>query len=123
MKGIAFLFFVTAAIAVLLGMFWGIHMSASGDHSMAPAHAHLNLIGWVTMGLFGLYYHTVPAAAESKLARIHYPLALAGLVTVVPGIVMALREQSETLAKIGSLLTALSMLLFVVVVITTRKRA
>jgi len=122
MKGIAFLFFVTAAVAVLLGMVWGIQMSASGDHSLSGAHAHLNLIGWVTMGLFGVYYHVVPEAADHKLAKLHYPLALAGLVVIVPGIVMALRETGDTLAKVGSLLTVLSMLLFVFIVVSTRKQ-
>ena len=30
--------------------------------SLAPAHAHLNLIGGVLLFLFGLYYRPVPAA-------------------------------------------------------------
>jgi len=60
MKGVANWFFTTAALCVLIGMAWGIQMAATGDHSLSPAHAHLNLVGWVTMGLFGLYYHNVP---------------------------------------------------------------
>ena len=32
----------------------GIVMGASGDHTLMPVHAHLNLLGWVTMALFGL---------------------------------------------------------------------
>ena len=98
-------------------------MSATADHSLSPAHAHLNLIGWATMGLFGVYYHVVPEASEGRLPMIHYLLALAGLVLVVPGIVMALTEQGEGLAKLGSILTLLSMLVFVYVVVTNRKTA
>lgn len=123
MRGVAFLFFVTAALCVTIGMAWGIQMSASGNHLLAGAHAHLNLIGWVTMGLFGIYYHLVPAAAGRMLAKIHYAVALLGVVTIVPGIVMALTQQGDTLAKIGSMLTLLSMVIFLYTVISTRTRA
>jgi len=112
MRGIAFLFFVTAALCVTLGMAWGIHMSASGDHTLAGAHAHLNLVGWVTMALFAIYYHLVPAAADTLLAKVHYAVALAGVVLLVPGIVQAIRLTGETLAKAGSALTLASMAIF-----------
>jgi len=112
MKGIAYNFFLVAVISVTLGMMWGIQMSATNDHLLSPAHAHLNLIGWVTMGLFGIYYVLTPHAAQATLARIHFWLALAGLVVIVPGIVMAIREVGETLAILGSFLTLASMLVF-----------
>jgi len=120
MKGISFAFFVTAVVAVTVGMAWGIQMSASGDHALGGAHAHLNLVGWASMGLFGLYYHAVPAAAETSLAKVHYIVALAGVVLMVPGIVMALTERGETLAVIGSLLTFASMLIFLYTVARNR---
>lgn len=120
MRGVAFLFFATGAIAVTIGMGWGIMMSASTDHTLAPAHAHLNLIGWATMGLFGLYYHAVPQAAETALARIHYVVALLGLLIIVPGIVRAVQQTGETLAKIGSALTMVSMLIFLWTVLRNR---
>ena len=112
MRNISFVFFGTSALAVTLGMAWGIQMSASGDHTLSGAHAHLNLVGWVTMALFGVYYLLTPSASASILSRIHYALALAGLVTLVPGIVLALTEQGEALAKLGSVLTMSSMLVF-----------
>jgi hypothetical protein len=112
MRGIAFYFFAAATLCVTGGMFWGIQMSVSGDHSLMGAHAHLNLVGWVTMGLFGIYYAVTPIAAGSRLATIHFGVALAGVVLMVPGIVMALRDTGEAVVAIGSILTALSMLIF-----------
>ena len=112
MKGVAYWFMLTAVVAVSLGMIWGIQMSATGDHLLSPAHAHLNLLGWVTMAIFAIYYHIVPEAAETTLAKVHFALAFVGLVLIVPGIVMAVRETGETLAKIGSTVTELSMLVF-----------
>jgi cbb3-type cytochrome oxidase subunit 1 len=112
MKGVAFYFFVTGVIAVTIGMIWGIQMSATNSFTMAPAHAHLNLVGWVTFGLFGVYYHLVPAAAEARLAMIHYLVALAGLVLMIVGLVVYFAEGPEIIVVIGSFLTAGSMLIF-----------
>ena len=120
MRGVAFWFFATAAIYVAIGMVWGIVMSATMDHSLSPAHGHLNLIGWVTMGLFGLYYHNVPEAAETQLAKVHFLVATLGLVLIIPGIVMALRQAGDSLAKAGSALTLISMLMFVFIVFRNR---
>lgn len=120
MKGIAFWFFLVAVLWVTIGMAWGIQMSASGNHMLAGAHAHLNLVGWATMGLFGLYYHSVPAAAAKTLAKVHFVVAVAGVVAMVPGIALAITEQGETLAIVGSLLTFASMLIFLYTVATNR---
>jgi len=120
MRGISFWFFFTATIYVAIGMIWGIVMSATGDHMLAPAHAHLNLIGWVTMALFGVYYHLVPTAGSTMLARIHFGVATAGLLLIVPGIVMAVQQSGELLAKLGSFLTVASMLIFVFTVFRGR---
>lgn len=120
MRGISFWFFMTAVVYVTLGMIWGIVMAATGDHRLAPAHAHLNLVGWVTLALFGIYYHLVPKAGEHVLAKVHLALATAGVVLIVPGIAMALSGAGELLAKIGSVLTLASMLLFAVVVFRSR---
>ena len=61
-----------AVLYIVVGVSLGIYMGASGDHSMHPVHAHLNLLGWVAMSLFGLFYRVVPAAAESTLAKVHF---------------------------------------------------
>lgn len=121
MRGISFWFFMTAVIYVTLGMTWGIVMAVTGDHGLAAAHAHLNLVGWVTLALFGVYYHLVPKAGEHLVAKVHFAVATAGVVLIVPGIAMALTGAGELLAKIGSVLTLASMLLFAVVVLRSRK--
>ena len=43
MRAMPFMFVFTASIYVSIGMVWGIVMAATGDHILAPAHAHLNL--------------------------------------------------------------------------------
>ncbi|MFC3119167.1 hypothetical protein ACFOHS_17115 [Jhaorihella thermophila] len=66
------------------------------------------------MALFGIHYHLNPKMNERLWARIHYVVALAGLVIMVPGIVQSIRQTGETLAKLGSVLTLASMLMFLV---------
>ena len=67
MPKVALWFFAVAPLYVLVGMGFGIFMGATMDFSLAPAHAHLNLIGWVTMALYGTFYALAPAAPQ-KLA-------------------------------------------------------
>ncbi|UWQ20646.1 hypothetical protein [Jannaschia sp. W003] len=114
-RGAAFAFFGFGALCVTGGMLWGIAMAATGDHAAAGAHAHLNLVGWVTMGLFGLYYALTPPAAASRLAWVHFAFAASGVILLVPGIFMAVTGRSEGLAIAGSFVTLASMLLFLFV--------
>lgn len=114
------LFFATAALFALLGMAWGIHMSASGDHTLAPAHGHLNLLGFVMMSVFGTYYALTPRAAAAGLAKIHYGMSLVTVVTMAPGIALAINGVDEILAKASSVLAILTMLVFLVTILRNR---
>jgi hypothetical protein len=53
MKASSFSFKI-ATVMALAGIAMGIGMAASHDHSLMPAHAHLNLLGWVSLFLFGI---------------------------------------------------------------------
>ena len=117
MKSVSSMFFLVGTASALVGMIWGIQMSATHDHTLSPAHGHLNLLGFVAMSIFGSYYALSPTAAASALSKVHFGLALASVVILVPGIVMAITEQGETLAKIGSILAVLAMVAFGFVVI------
>ena len=113
----------TAAVLFATGgMAYGIMMAASGNHTLAPAHAHNNLIGWVTLALYGTFYQLVPRAAEGWAARIQIALAIIGTLIIVPGIARALRHQGETMAQTGSLVTIAAMILFVVIVVANAWR-
>lgn len=117
MKSIATWFFATGALFALCGMIWGIQMSATHDHTLSPAHGHLNLIGFVAMSVFGTYYALTPRAASRRIAAVHYALVVATVLVLTPGIVLAITGQGETLAKLGSVLGVLSMALFGFVVL------
>lgn len=120
MKGLAFWFICLGSLFALAGMAWGIQMSITADHTLAPAHAHNNLVGYVTMVLYGLYYARVPEAAKTLLAQIHFWLALLGALTMGVGIALAVTQQGEMVAQIASIATILAMLLFAIVVVRHR---
>ncbi|OBY25802.1 hypothetical protein [Leisingera sp. JC1] len=120
MNGIARPFMLIAVVCALGGMVWGIQMSASQDHLLSPAHGHLNLLGWVSCSIYAFYYHLVPGAGEGTLPRLHLAATVLSLALLVPGIPLAILEQTEVLAKAGSLAALASMLLFGFVVLRSR---
>jgi hypothetical protein len=72
MKNLANWFLRLAVLYFVAGVSLGLYMAASQDHTMHPVHAHLNLLGWVSLGVFGLFYRVVPQAAATKLAQAHF---------------------------------------------------
>jgi uncharacterized membrane protein len=60
--------FLAAVLAAIAGMLWGLDMAISENHAAAPAHAHLNLLGWVSLFLFGIFYRLHPSLDATKLA-------------------------------------------------------
>ncbi len=115
MRGLAFWFMALAVVSALIGMIWGIQMSATQDHTLAPAHGHLNLLGWVSCSVFAFYYTLVPEAGEGLLPRLHLGLTVVMLGILPGGISLAILDQSDVLAKLGSVLAVLAMLVFGVI--------
>ena len=105
--------FRIAVVMVLVGMVWGIQMAISQDHLLAPGHAHNNLVGFVLMVLYGFYYKLVPAAAQSRLAMVHFVLSLIGALTIGIGVAMATSGSGEWLAQIASIATILGLAVWV----------
>ena len=62
MKNLPFAFLAFGVLCIIVGMAYGIHMAIQQDFATAPAHAHLNLLGFVLSAIFAFYYHLVPSA-------------------------------------------------------------
>src|SRR5216683_8005449 len=78
--------FRAAVVLVIVGMVWGLQMAISQDHSAFPAHAHLNLLGWVTLFLFGIYYRLHPSLEGTKIASAQVWVWITGTVILVIGV-------------------------------------
>ena len=90
MPRISLWFFAVAPIYVLIGMGFGIYMGAAQDFTLAPAHAHLNLIGWVTMALYGTFYGLAQNASQ-RLAWTTFWLNNIAVAVMFPSLAMVLR--------------------------------
>jgi hypothetical protein len=111
MKSLPFYFIGASVIFALLGMGYGMYMAGSENHLLAGAHAHNNLLGWVTMAIYGLYYKSVPAAVTG-LATIHFWVALVANLIFPIGIALAILGTTPLLAAIGGAFEMLAMLIF-----------
>jgi hypothetical protein len=108
----------TSAVVLLVGMLAGIAMGIEQNFTLAPAHAHLNLIGGVLLFLFGLYYRLVPAAGTTTLAKIQGWLHIIGSILFPAGVAIVLLKgpSFEAAPIIGSLIVVAAMTLFAVIV-------
>jgi hypothetical protein len=106
--------FQAAVLFGVAGMIWGIVMAISDDHSTFPAHAHLNLLGWVSLFLFGVYYRMHPALDEGMTARIQVWAWIVASILLAVGVGLAHsgREIGDPIAAVASVVILLDMLLF-----------
>jgi len=111
MKNLPFYFIFLATLFALVGMFYGMYMAGSENHLLAGAHAHNNLLGWVTMAIYGLYYRAVPGAV-SGLANVHFWVTLVANLVFPVGIALAILGTTPLLAAIGGGLEIIAMLIF-----------
>ena len=122
---IKWLFRISVSIG-LAGMIFGIAMGMTQNFLLGPAHAHLNLIGFVAMFLSALYYRTVPEAAASQLAPLQAVVSVVGAILFPIGIVcvrLGDRGRFMPVLVAGWLTVLTGMLLFAVIVYRSSGRA
>ena len=112
-QNIARMFIIVGAVAALVGMVMGIGMGMAEEFTYSPVHAHINLVGSASLALFGLAYKT-GLAKQDRLAVIHFWVAVIGAIVLPLGIYISMSAKNPALAIIGSLITLVSMILFLV---------
>ncbi len=107
----------------------GIHMTVAGPvYPLLQIHAHLNLLGWITMMIFGVAYHILPRFSgtplwSERLASIQFWAANIGLVGMAVSWLVRQWHDVSFLLLLFSLIEALSVILFVINIFKTIKRA
>jgi hypothetical protein len=111
------------AVILLTGMLAGIVMGIQQDFVLAPAHAHLNLVGGVLLFLFGLYYRLIPEAGSSMLAKVQGWLHIGGAMLFPAGVAIVVLKGPSFIAApiVGSLIVVAAMVLFAVIVFRTSR--
>lgn len=110
-------FIKIAAVYLLIGISLGIYMGIIENFEYTPIHAHVNLLGWATMGIFGLVYSAFPRAGNSKLGKTHFWLHNIGTLLVILGMVLFVNEEEGIafpLAFVGAFTVVGATIVFIV---------
>lgn len=105
-------------LAVLVGVSLGIWMGANENFTLRPVHAHINLIGWASMMLFGLVYRVIPEAAKGWMPVAHFVLAAVGFLIMMPSLSLMLMGNTALVPflVVSEVMVFVSLLLFAVIV-------
>lgn len=119
--GLSLLHIRTAVIFALVAAGLMIWMCATHDFRALPAEAALNLLGWASFMLYGLYYRGYQTATGG-LERLHYFVALIGAAVAAIGIAGTEwgHPLFDPLRVIGALAIALGFVLFGLIVFRGR---
>jgi cbb3-type cytochrome oxidase subunit 1 len=105
-------FLLLAAACLIAGTILGISMGIAHDFQLAPVHAHLNLVGWASLALFGVIYRAFPELAASRLAKVHFWLAAPSAPCFPLGVYFASVHNMPALAIVASLIWLAGVLVF-----------
>lgn len=73
-----------ASIFGLIGTVLGSHMAGSGSYAFRPVHAHILLVGWLSMFAWGAFYKMFKVRAK-KLITAHGWTAILGSIGLTAG--------------------------------------
>ena len=107
-------FFRSAILFLIAGIGLGINMSITQNHDVIGAHAHINLLGWVTSAIFGGYYALNPAKAAGRLPMVQYAIYTLGVIVMGVSLYLLLKGNlaMEPIVAVSSLVTFAGVLLF-----------
>jgi len=107
-------YFRSAILFLLVGISIGIYMSVSQTHNVIGAHAHINLLGWVTSALFGGYYALNPGKAAGRLPMLQFAVYTLGVAIMGVSLYLLLSGNvgMTPIVAASSLITFAGVLLF-----------
>jgi hypothetical protein len=124
MPRVSYAFFLSAVVYGICGMVLGMVMGASQDHTLMPVHAHVNLLGWVSLAIMGGFYALAGGRAPPRLAWVNFALSNVGILLVGPLLAVMLLKNDMRVVPfmiIGEIALVLGMVVFGVAVLRTAK--
>lgn len=116
-----------SAIFGLFGTFLGSQMAGEMDYALRPIHAHILLVGWLSVFAWGIFYR-VYTIKYKKLVAIHSVLAMIGAFALTGGMWLYNLnpfDWNETLVMIlfivGGSILLIAFLLFAVITFLTEE--
>lgn len=116
-----------AAIFGLIGTVLGSHMAGSGSYAFRPIHAHILLVGWLSVFSWGMFYKVYKVRAK-KLVTFHGWTGIIGSIGLTAGMWFQFMQPfgvNETFSLIfyivGGTILLISFALFVMFTFMTEK--
>ena len=110
-------FIKVAVVYLLIGVIAGMVMGIAEAFEYTSAHAHINLLGWASLGLIGVLYVLFPKAGETSLAKAQFWMHNIGLPLLVISMMFFANNKNSIgipLSAVGGLLVIFSVILLVV---------
>lgn len=67
-----------SAIYALIGVLIGSDLAGRKDYSLVPSHAHILVVGWLTLFAYGILYYVFKDVSMQRTARLHAWTSLIG---------------------------------------------
>ncbi|WP_309667781.1 hypothetical protein [Tabrizicola sp.] len=88
-------FLIAGAVYLIVGIVLGSYMGASEDHTLLPVHAHINLLGFTLMTVFGLAYRLIPQMAQGWMPKAHFWLHQIGTFVLLAGLALMMSGKMD----------------------------
>ena len=82
-----------SVVYFLIGVTLGLYMSVAHDYALTGVHVHINLLGWMSLAIAGIFYKLFPHLAQTATAKVHFwlhnlglPVMMISLAFVVSGV-------------------------------------
>jgi hypothetical protein len=118
-----------SAIFGLIGTVLGSHMAGAGSYAFRPIHAHILLVGWLSLFAWGVFYRIYKVRAK-KLVTLHGWTGIIGAIGLTTGMWLQFMKPfnvNETLSLIfyivGGTVLLVSFALFVIITFLTEKKS
>lgn len=129
MNKITVWFIKCALVYLVLAALLGMHMaSSSAGYYLRPVHTHLNLLGWMSMIVYGVAYHILPRFSgnplwSERMSLWHLWLANIGLIGMSLGWVLPIYSASAGfyVLSVFSVVEGVSIALFAINMFKTIK--
>ncbi|MCM3636086.1 hypothetical protein M3152_00030 [Sporosarcina luteola] len=116
-----------SAIFGVIGAFLGSHMAGAGSYAFRPIHAHILVVGWLSVFAWGVFYKVFKVRAK-KMVAAHGWTAIIGSIGLTAGMWLQFMNPfnvNETFSLIfyivGGSVLLISFVLFVLVTFLIEK--
>jgi hypothetical protein len=124
MPRVSYAFFLSAIVYGICGMILGMVMGMSQDHTLMPVHAHVNLLGWVSLAIMGGFYALAGERRPPRLAWVNFALSNLGILLVGPLLAVLLTKGDIRVVPfmaLGEVMLVSGMVVFGIAVLRTAK--